>query len=84
MIPKGTTVRVRTTNGGDVVGQLYERYRPTYDAVIEINGHWLSTTKSRAIALFITTGTKKALPPFFSGTESDDVPAGAGDDVYGV
>jgi hypothetical protein len=35
MIPKGTTVRVRTTNGGDIIGQLYERYRPTYDVVID-------------------------------------------------
>jgi len=33
-IPKGTVVRIKTTNGGDVTAQLLQTYRPTYDAVI--------------------------------------------------
>jgi hypothetical protein len=37
---KGTSVRVRTTNGGEMVAKLLENYRPTYDVVIEvINGY---------------------------------------------
>lgn len=38
MIPKGTTVRVRTSNGGEIVAPLWFNYRPTYDACISLNG----------------------------------------------
>lgn len=38
MIPKGTMVRVRTSNGGEIVAPLWFNYRPTYDAYIERNG----------------------------------------------
>jgi hypothetical protein len=37
-IKKGTLVRVRTTNGGEVVASLLDNYRKTYDVVIDING----------------------------------------------
>lgn len=36
MIPKGTTVRVRTTNGGEVTAPLDQNHRHTYDAIIVI------------------------------------------------
>lgn len=54
MIPKGTTVRVRTSNGGEIVAPLWENYRPTYDALINLNGH--------AVAIPITrlTSVEKA------------------------
>ena len=35
IIPKRTTVRVRTTNGGDCVAILALPYRPTYSVAIE-------------------------------------------------
>jgi hypothetical protein len=35
MIKKGTIVRIKTTNGGDIVARLDQNYRRTYDAVIE-------------------------------------------------
>lgn len=38
MLAKGTKVLVRTTNGGELVAQLALNYRPTYDAVLELNG----------------------------------------------
>lgn len=34
IIPKGTQVRVRTTNGGDIVAALLQHHRRTYDAVL--------------------------------------------------
>lgn len=37
-IAKGTTVLVKTTNGGELVADLYEGYRPTYDAVLMHHG----------------------------------------------
>ena len=39
MIAKGTVVRIRTSNGGEIVASLWQNYRPTYDAVIDLNGH---------------------------------------------
>jgi hypothetical protein len=38
MISKGTLVRVQTTNGGDVIAELLENHRPTYDVVIDLSG----------------------------------------------
>lgn len=38
MISKGTMVRVRTINGGDIVAPLLLNYRNTYDVTIDING----------------------------------------------
>lgn len=38
MIAKGTQVLVKTTNGGEIVAALYERYRPSYDAVLIHDG----------------------------------------------
>ena len=32
---KGTTVQIKTSNGGEIIARLLEDYRPTYDAVIE-------------------------------------------------
>lgn len=37
--PKGTLVRVRTSNGGETVAALWFDYRRTYDASLNINGH---------------------------------------------
>lgn len=34
-IAKGTTVRIRTTNGGDTIVKLLEEYRPTYSVAVE-------------------------------------------------
>lgn len=38
IIPKGTTVRVRTTNGGEKIATLAHDYRRTYDVVIDVGG----------------------------------------------
>lgn len=35
IITKGTTVRVRTNNGGEKIGILSANHYPTYDAVID-------------------------------------------------
>lgn len=35
IIERGTRVRLRTTNGGDAVWTLHERYVPTYAATFE-------------------------------------------------
>ena len=43
-IAKGTTVRVTTTNGGDITGVLTEDHNLTYDnAVIRVKGYNNST-----------------------------------------
>jgi hypothetical protein len=34
MITKGTVVRIKTTNGGDITAMLVQNHRLTYDAVI--------------------------------------------------
>lgn len=34
-LPKGTPVRVRTTNGGEVRGYLAESYRPSYGVTLD-------------------------------------------------
>lgn len=34
-IAEGTTVRIRTTNGGETVVKLLEDYRPTYSVAVE-------------------------------------------------
>lgn len=34
--PKGTQVRIRTDNGGEISGALLEKYVPTYAAVIAV------------------------------------------------
>jgi hypothetical protein len=38
VIPKGTTVRVRTTNGGDTIRVLAHDYRETYDVILDWYG----------------------------------------------
>ena len=44
MIPQGTKVLLKTTNGGELVTRLLETYRPTYSAVIESgNGYAIIT-----------------------------------------
>lgn len=43
MIPKGTMVRVTTTNGGDSVATLAEDYRPTFTAFL-INEYGMAFT----------------------------------------
>lgn len=40
MISRGTTVRVRTTNGGDTVAVLAENHYPTYDVVLADRDAW--------------------------------------------
>jgi hypothetical protein len=35
IIPKGTLVTIKTTNGGEITARLLENHRFTYDAVIE-------------------------------------------------
>lgn len=35
LYPKGTIVRIRTTNGGDITAPLIEDHYRTYDAVIQ-------------------------------------------------
>lgn len=35
VLPKGTRVRVRTTNGGELVGDLLEWHRPTYYVALQ-------------------------------------------------
>ena len=34
MIERGTRVRVKTTNGGEIVGTLHQRFLPTYSVVL--------------------------------------------------
>lgn len=35
MIAKGTTVTLKTTNGGELTARLLLNYRPTYDICLE-------------------------------------------------
>lgn len=49
LYPKGTIVRIRTTNGGDITAPLVEDHYYTYDAVIQ-RGYgpcWTIITQSR-------------------------------------
>ena len=36
---KGTTVLVKTTNGGEIIAKLALNYCNTYDVVLDHNGH---------------------------------------------
>lgn len=38
IITKGTRVRVRTTNGGELIGPLFSNHYPTYDVELESEG----------------------------------------------
>lgn len=41
-IMRGSMVKIRTVNGGEVTAKLIETYRPTYDAcIVDAQGHWL-------------------------------------------
>lgn len=51
MIAKGTTVRIRTVNGGEIVAVLIENHRHTYDAVIAVNNGYARIPSFRIISV---------------------------------
>ncbi len=50
-IEKGTQVRIRTTNGGEIVAFLIEAHRATYDAVIGVIGGFVRIPSFRITSI---------------------------------
>lgn len=51
VITKGTQVRVRTTNGGDIVATLLQHYRRTYDVVIASGNGYATISMWRVVSV---------------------------------
>ncbi len=52
LYPKGTIVRIRTTNGGDTTAPLLEDHYRTYDAVIQLRppySHCITQSRIKSI-----------------------------------
>jgi len=47
IVPKGTRVLIKTTNGGELTTTLVEDYRPTYDLVIGDGEHTVLIGRER-------------------------------------
>ncbi len=52
-IPKGTMVRVRTTNGGEAICRLAAVYRPTYSITLDDKGYIFSIYAGRIASVAI-------------------------------
>lgn len=48
-LDKGTVVRVRTTNGGDITAPLLERHYHTYDVVLDLGNGWVLIPNYRIV-----------------------------------
>lgn len=51
MITKGTTVKIKTTNGGAIVAPLVENHRPTYDAIIASGNSYVVISSYRIVSV---------------------------------